>query len=302
LLQVAKKEPLDAIFFPMFDVLTTPLHDCVASNACPSGSATPEAVKAAFSRRVNWFEEVHVQYLNPVLDMADRDLFKYQMFTCWKDLLHLGWDENSRAVDIAFAAWSRFETSFRHQARSTLDELERSGQIGLVMLGRPYHHDPGLNQGILEELQKLGYPIFSQNLLPLDDDLLDRLFGAEIEAGFIRTPLDISDAWKNTFSASSNHKIWAAKFVARHPNLVSVELSNFKCGHDAFISRVIEQIIEQSGKPHFSFRDLDENRPLASIRIRVETMHYFLQHYREQLQSTAEWLPRFGTDQPAPVT
>jgi hypothetical protein len=85
-------------------------------------------------------------------------------------------------------------------------------------------------------------------------------------------------------SAAHIVKIWAAKFVARHPNLISVELSNFKCGHDAFISRLIERIIAASGKPHFSFRDLDENRPLASIRIRVETMHYFLKHYREQLK------------------
>jgi predicted nucleotide-binding protein (sugar kinase/HSP70/actin superfamily) len=80
------------------------------------------------------------------------------------------------------------------------------------------------------------------------------------------------------------HKLWTAKFVARHSNLISVELSNFKCGPDAFISRTIEEIIERSGKPHFSFRDLDENRPLASIRIRVETMHYFLSHYQEKLQ------------------
>jgi len=137
-------------------------------------------------------------------------------------------------------------------------------------------------------LQRLGYPIFSQSLLPLDPDLLERLFGAEVDAGQILSPLDISDVWKNTFSASSNHKLWAAKFAARHPNLISVELSNFKCGHDAFISRVIEQIIEQSGKPYFSFRDLDENRPLASIRIRIETMDYFLRHYRDQLQKAPE--------------
>ncbi len=152
------------------------------------------------------------------------------------------------------------ESEDRRQAwvvPDTLNELERSGGIGLVMLGRPYHHDPGLNQGILEELQRLGYPIFSQSLLPLDTDLLDRLSGAEVQAGLIRSPPDISNVWKHTFSASSNHKIWAAKFVARHPNLISVELSNFKCGHDAFISRVVEQ----PGKPHFSFRDLDENRP-----------------------------------------
>ena len=287
LLQHCQKEPLDAIFFPMFDVLTSPLEHCAGSNACPSGSATPEAVKAAFYRKVNWFQKAGVQYLNPVLDLSDRDLLKYQMFECWKELLHLDWNENARAIDAAFAAYSSFEGEFRGQARLTLDELERTGQIGMVMLGRPYHHDPGLNQGILEELHGLGYPIFSQGLLPLDADLLDRLFGPDIKAGLIRSPLDISDVWKNTSSANSNHKIWAAKFVARHPNLISVELSNFKCGHDAFISRLIERIVAASGKPHFSFRDLDENRPLASIRIRIETMHYFLKHYREQLKGRA---------------
>ena len=39
-----------------------------------------------------------------------------------------------------------------------LDQLEREDRIGIVMLGRPYHHDPGLNHEILEEFQKLGYP------------------------------------------------------------------------------------------------------------------------------------------------
>jgi predicted CoA-substrate-specific enzyme activase len=291
LLQHCQKKPLDVIFFPMFDKLASPLDHCVGSNACPSGAATPEAVKAAFNRKVNWFQKAGAHYLNPVLDLTDRDLFKYQMFECWKERLHLDWEENARAIDAAFAAYSGFESEFRRQARQTLDELERTGQIGLVMLGRPYHHDPGLNQGILEELNRLGYPIFSQGLLPFDGDLLDRLFGPDIEAGIIRSPLDISDVWKNTSSANSNHKIWAAKFVARHPNLISVELSNFKCGHDAFISRLIERIIAASGKPHFSFRDLDENRPLASIRIRVETMHYFLRHYREQLQQTTSIVP-----------
>ncbi len=299
LLQQSKTEPLDAIFFPMFDVLTTTLDRCSGSDACPSGAATPEAVKAAFSRTANWFQKAGVQYLNPVLNMADRDLFKYQMFSCWKDLLALDWQENSRAVDIAFAAWHAFEAGLRHQARLTLNELEHNGMIGLVMLGRPYHHDPGLNQSILEELQRLGYPIFSQSLLPLDPDLLDRLFGAEVKEGLICSPLDISDVWKHTFSASSNHKLWAAKFVARHPHLISVELSNFKCGYDAFISRVIEQIIEQSGKPHFSFRDLDENRPLASIRIRIETMSYFLRDYQKRLHSQNHSMPHDicnGTD------
>jgi predicted nucleotide-binding protein (sugar kinase/HSP70/actin superfamily) len=83
--------------------------------------------------------------------------------------------------------------------------------------------------------------------------------------------------------ASSNHKIWAAKFTARHPNLVAVEISNFKCGHDAPIYSVIEQIVERSGTPYFSFKDMDENRPANTIKLRVETIDYFLKRFRDDL-------------------
>jgi predicted nucleotide-binding protein (sugar kinase/HSP70/actin superfamily) len=156
------------------------------------------------------------------------------------------------------------------------------------MLGRPYHHDPGINHEIMEQFQKLGYSIFSQNTLPLDDDLIDRLFGEEVRAGVISHPLDISDVWKTAFSASSNHKLWAAKFTARHPNLVAVELSNFKCGHDAPIYSVIEKILERSGTPYFSFKDLDENKPANTIKLRVETIDYFLKRYQEDLARRRE--------------
>ena len=99
----------------------------------------------------------------------------------------------------------------------------------------------------------------------------------------ISSPLDIGDAWKNSYSCSTNHKIWAAKFTARHPNLVALEISSFKCGHDAPIYGVVEGIIEQSGTPYFCFKDLDENKPTGSIRIRVETIDYFLRRYREEV-------------------
>jgi hypothetical protein len=46
---------------------------------------------------------------------------------------------------------------------------------------------------------------------------------------------------------------------------------------------VIEGIIEHSGTPYFCFKDLDENKPTGSIRIRVETIDYFLRRYREEV-------------------
>lgn len=278
-----KKKPLDIIFFPMYDVLHTKLVKLQGANACPTVTATPETVKAAFTKENDVFAENNVKYIDPVLNFADRKLFAHQMLTALQPLMGLSLEENDRAVESGFQALAEYENSIRRRARQVLDQLEREDRIGIVMLGRPYHHDPGLNHEILDEFQKLGYPIFSQNTLPVDDDLLERLFGEEVRAGMISSPLDISDAWKNSYSCSTNHKVWAAKFTARHPNLVALEISSFKCGHDAPIYGVIEGIIEQSGTPYFCFKDLDENKPSGSIRIRVETIDYFLRRYREEV-------------------
>jgi predicted CoA-substrate-specific enzyme activase len=278
-----RKKPLDAIFFPMYDVLHSPLVKIVGANACPTVTATPETVKAAFTKENDVFAEHNVKYIDPVLNFADRKLFAFQMLTAFKDVLGLSDAENERAIESGFQALKNYEANIRGRARQVLDQLEREDRIGIVMLGRPYHHDPGLNHEILDEFQKLGYPIFSQNTLPIDEDLLERLFGDEVRAGVISSPLDIGDAWKNSYSCSTNHKVWAAKFTARHPNLVALEISSFKCGHDAPIYGVIEGIIEQSGTPYFCFKDLDENKPTGSIRIRVETIDYFLRRYREEI-------------------
>src|SRR5215831_18324430 len=95
--------------------------------------------------------------------------------------------------------------------------------------------------------------------------------------------MDISDCWKNSYSENTSQKVWAAKFTARHPNLVALELSSFKCGHDAPIYTVVEETVTKSGTPYFSFKDIDENKPAGSIKIRVETIGYFLKRYREDL-------------------
>jgi predicted nucleotide-binding protein (sugar kinase/HSP70/actin superfamily) len=282
------KKKLDIIFFPMVDVLHTPLVNLQGSNACPTVTVTPNTVKAAFTKESNVFAEQGVAYFDPLLNFSDRKLLAQQLFQALEPLLGLSVEENVRAIDVGFRELAAYEADIRGRARTMLDQLECENRIGIVLLARPYHHDPGLNHEILEEFQKLGYPVFSQSTLPLDEDLLERLFGNEVRSGVIGSPLEIQDVWKNSYSASTNHKVWAAKFTARHPNLVALELSSFKCGHDAPIYTTIESIIERSGTPYFSFKDVDENKPTGSIRIRVETIHYFLKRYAEHMnRSTA---------------
>jgi hypothetical protein len=42
-------------------------------------------------------------------------------------------------------------------------------------------------------------------------------------------------------------------------------------------------VVEHTGTPYFCFKDIDENKPSGSIKIRVETIGYFLKRYREDM-------------------
>ncbi|MBT4033384.1 MAG: CoA activase [Candidatus Marinimicrobia bacterium] len=304
-----KRKPLDIIFFPMIDDLPTDLKDTQDCRACPTVTGTPETVKAAFIKEGDIFKSEGISYMDTFVNVADKLLFARQMFQAFKDILGLSKVENDRAVAAGYKALDDYTNSQRQRARQVLDQLEAEQKLGLVVLGRPYHGDPGINHEILVEFQKLGYPVFTQDSLPIDEDLLDRLFGDEVKSGVISHPLDISDAWKNSYSENTNRKLWGAKFTARHPNLVALELSNFKCGHDSPIYSVVEEIVEKSGTPIFNFKDLDENKPTGSIKIRVETISYFLTRYLEsRLDESATrkeieaQLEQFRTELSASVT
>ena len=181
---VHAKKPLDIIFFPMIDCLTSELHGIQASRSCPTVAATPEAVKAAFTKEGDLFAEKGVRFLDTFVNMSQPDLFERQMYEEFKDILGLSPEENLRAVKEGYRALDHFNNvTMRGAAREVLAELEREDRLGVVLLGRPYHNDPGVNHEILEEFQKLGYPVFAQDCLPIDDDITWKLFGPEVESG-----------------------------------------------------------------------------------------------------------------------
>ncbi len=279
-----KKKPLDLIFCPMIDDLPSDLTHVQGHRACPTVATTPEAVKAAFTKEGDIFNQNNIRFCDTFVNPANPALLAKQLYDEFKDIFGLSWEENRRAVEEGYKAQDKFVTGIlRTQGRDILKKLEAEDRIGIVLLGRPYHNDPGINHEILEEFQKIGYPVLTLQSLPIDDDILRPLFAQDIQAGLIQDPMDISDAWKNSYSENTSQKVWAAKYTARHPNLVALELSSFKCGHDAPIYTVVEETVTKSGTPYFSFKDIDENKPTGSIKIRVETIAYFLKRYREEM-------------------
>src|SRR5262245_51591343 len=102
------KKKLDLIFFPMIDVLHTPLKNLQGSNACPTVTVTPETVKAAFTKESGVFGQQGVVYLDPLVNFADHKLLAQQLFNALEPVLGLSEEENIRAIEVGFRELEAF--------------------------------------------------------------------------------------------------------------------------------------------------------------------------------------------------
>ena len=198
------------------------------------------------------------------------------------NLYQIAQDESDFAIDQAWAALDAFDKRIQEQGKEILEQVERENRIAILVIGRPYHLDPGLHHGIPDEFQVRGYPILSIRSLPKDPEWLARYFGPDED------PLDIRDVWPENYSANSAQKVWAAKFAARHPNVAVLDLSSFKCGHDAPTYGIIDKIVSTSKVPYSALHDLDANKPGGSILIRVLTYTHKLKRVEEELEDRAK--------------
>ncbi len=244
-----EKKPLNYIFFPSITHIPTFIVNQMDTASCPVVSGTPKVIRAAFTKETDFFAERGISYLDTAVTLNEKLMCKQQMFTEWGPLLGITEDENDFAIDQAFRAVDAFEEEMQKKGREILDAVVRENRVALVMLGRPYHNDPGLNHSVLEEFQALGYPILSQRSLPRDKAKMDQLFAEDIAKGVIENGLDVTDVWPENYSTNSVQKVFAAKYASRHPNLAVLDLSSFKCGHDAPTYGLIDSIIETSGTP-----------------------------------------------------
>jgi activator of 2-hydroxyglutaryl-CoA dehydratase/predicted nucleotide-binding protein (sugar kinase/HSP70/actin superfamily) len=282
-----EKKPLNYIFFPAITHIPTFIVNQMDTASCPVVSGTPKVIRAAFTKETDFFAERGITYLDTAVTLNEKLMCRKQMFDEWGPLLGLTEDENDFAVDQAFKAVQAFEDEMERKGKELLDEVTRENRVALVMLGRPYHNDPGLNHAVLEEFQALGYPILSMRSLPRDEEQLKNLFAEDLAKGVIESGLDVTDVWPENYSTNSVQKVWAAKYAARHPNLACLDLSSFKCGHDAPTYGLIDSIIASAGKAYSALHDIDANKPSGSIKIRVKTYAHTLMLLREKLEDQA---------------
>ncbi len=286
--QHTEKRPLKYIFFPVLTHVNNFVADTMDNASCPIVAGAPEVMKAAFTKEVDFFATRGIEFLDPALSFVEPTLMARRMFEMFGPRLGITEDENDHACREAWAALREFDRDVEEKGRAILETVEAEDRVAILMIGRPYHSDPGLNHGIPEEFQVLGYPILSVRSIPKDREYLDRYYREELEKGTIKTPLELNHVWPENYSVNSAQKVWAAAFAAHHPNVVVLDLSSFKCGHDAPVYGLIDSIIEASKTPYAALHDIDANKPSGSIKIRVKTYAHALKLHEERLQDSSK--------------
>ena len=270
--------PLDYIYYPCLTHIPSFIHNVMDTASCPIVAGSPLVVKSAFTKEVDFFEREGIEYVDDALTFTEPNLLKKKMFQTWGERLGITEDESDWAVDQGFAALRRFDEILEEKGKAIIEQMEREDRVAILVIGRPYHNDPGLNHGIPDEFQVLGYPVLSIRSIPKDPAWLKKRMRG------LADPLDLNDVWPENFSANSVQKVWAARFAAFHPNIAVLDLSSFKCGHDAPTYGLIDRIMKTAKAPYSALHDLDANKPGGSIQIRVKTYSHKLNMVEEQLR------------------
>jgi predicted nucleotide-binding protein (sugar kinase/HSP70/actin superfamily) len=289
-----QKKKINILMSPMIYSLPSFLKGHVQETlSCTRVMAGPENIKAGFLKERDVFGENGIKYASPFVNLAQPEMVPGQLFESLKDMLDLDLAETQRAVEAGYKALHSFNRKMREESRKVLTWCAREGKPCVLVLARPYHMDPGIGHEIEADLQAHGFPILWLQYLPLDDDLLNWLFGEEIRAGKIRSALDIHDVWTSSNSGNTNEILWGAKFATRCPWVTCViRLSSYECGMDQPTYTPTQKIVEATGTLFFKFGDLDSTKPAGGIKIRIETIvHYVTKHSQHIIQKKLALLP-----------
>jgi predicted nucleotide-binding protein (sugar kinase/HSP70/actin superfamily) len=92
-----RKRPLNFIFFPILTHVPNFVSDTMDNASCPIVAGTPDVMKAAFTKEVDFFAQRGIEYLDPALTFVEPTLLAKRMFDVWGARLGITEDENDHA-------------------------------------------------------------------------------------------------------------------------------------------------------------------------------------------------------------
>jgi predicted CoA-substrate-specific enzyme activase len=237
------KQGVDYLFVPN-QINEETEFPAINSHACPWGQTLPFVVRTA--PRLE-------QYKDRML--VPRVRFRDGLEGVAKDIAPLAAELGASqaalraALQRAQSAQEEFRAKLVAAGAEALATLERSGELGVVLVGRPYNlYDKGINMDIPRKLRKY----YGVNAIPIDFLPL--------------SGIDVTDIVPNMYWNYGRKILQAARFTAGAERLHLIYLTNFKCGPDSYIKHYVR---EASGKPFLTLQ-FDEHQNDAGAMTRCE--------------------------------
>jgi len=237
----AKLSDVDYIIYPCAIRLGEKDGDENQKYSCPLVQASPFIIRNALGLRE--------RLLIPILDFSRGNAEVTKNLTDVTVKMGFSRSKGKEAALAGIESQHRFEADEAALGRELLEELHQSGQLGVVLFARSYMaQDSGANLGIAEKLAQLGVVPVPLDFLPL----------ASVN------PKEYSD---RPYWFYESKYIAGAAITEADPQLYGLALTNFGCGPNSFILRVVEDIM--GGKP-LGQLEIDEHAAEAGIVTRLE--------------------------------
>ena len=244
---------------------------------CPMVISYPELIR-------NNMQDVmgETPFYAPFLPLADKKSLVPALVKALKDL-PFSKGEISDAVEVAWAEQEKCKADYREMTKKTVSRLVAEQVPTIVLAGRPYHLDSGINHGIPELITSLGMAVLTEDgVAPL---------GYEIKH------LRVVDQW------SYHSRLYrAAEFVSRTEGFQIVELNSFGCGLDSIVADQVKDILSAKHKIHTLLK-IDEGTNLGAVTIRLRSLQSVMErsmrkHHNPEapVETTIDDIPSYDYD------
>ena len=213
---------------------------------CPMVISYPELIR-------NNMQDVmgNTPFYAPFLPLADKKSLVPALVKALKEL-PFSKSDISKAVDTAWAEQEKCKADYREMTKKTVSRLVAEQVPTIVLAGRPYHLDSGINHGIPELITSLGMAVLTEDgVAPLGKDIKH---------------LRVVDQW--SYHSRLYH---AAEFVSRTEGFQIVELNSFGCGLDSIVADQVKDILSARHKIHTLLK-IDEGTNLGAVTIRLRSL------------------------------
>ncbi|MFY9283857.1 MAG: acyl-CoA dehydratase activase-related protein [Miniphocaeibacter sp.] len=242
------EKDVDLIFYPSIFYEKQEYKNVDNNINCPVVTGYPEVIKNNLENLVN----KNIKFKNPFLSLQDKKRLAKRLIEELEDE-NLEAKNISNAVDKAWDELEKFRMDVKEEGRRTQEYLKENNLKAIVLAGRPYHIDPGINHGIPELILSLGWGVLSEDsILTYDDD--------------IDGELRVLDQW-----VYHSRLYRAAKVVGEREDLELVQLNSFGCGIDAVTTDQVNEILKSYGKIYTVIK-IDEVSNLGAIKIRLRSL------------------------------